>query len=334
MKNKLPLLLLIVLIWMLVSCFPEDDMITKHKAGNVNEFQAALTETYKNQIYFDLGDNKIAAQNDKTEWDIAFESSATGFHVILNSARFMKAINTHLTDFNEEYDTTGAKWLFDVSHGDLDSTAIGTWLDTNISLLPSFNELYYIDLGQDDNGNHLGFKKIIFLSVDSATYSFKYANLDGTNEKNATIFKNNKTTFTYFSFSSNTVVNIEPDKNSWDLLFSMYTTTLYDDNNVPTPYLVLGLLLNRNSVEAAFTDSINFDSLTYDYAKNLTFSSKIDYIGYEWKKYDFKAGIYTVLSTRTYVVKDTEGFLYKLRFTKFYNSLGEKGYPTVETQKL
>ena len=46
------------------------------------------------------------------------------------------------------------------------------------------------------------------------------------------------------------------------------------------------------------------------------------------------AGNYTVNSNITYIVKDTDGNYYKLRFLDFYNNKGDKGYPKFEFSRI
>ena len=71
----------------------------------------------------------------------------------------------------------------------------------------------------------------------------------------------------------------------WDLCFTQYSTILYDDNNVATPYLVRGVYINMNGTTAA-RDTINsFNDITANDISDYTFSSAQDAIGYDWKDY-------------------------------------------------
>jgi hypothetical protein len=60
----------------------------------------------------------------------------------------------------------------------------------------------------------------------------------------------------------------------------------------------------------------------------------MDFIGYDWKYYDFETGSYTVDFSRSYIIRTRAGFYFKLRFAGFYNASGEKGYPVIEFQRL
>ncbi|MFC2114515.1 HmuY family protein, partial [Bacteroidota bacterium] len=288
------------------------------------------------QAYFDLGTNSTVSQHSKMTWDLAFESSDTGYIIMLNNARFMKIVNTGTTDFyTGVFDTTGADWKFDNVSAFPDSSAIGNWADIIINPIQSYNLVYALDLGMDDEGNQLGFRKIQFVSYSDSFYFFRYAMLDGGQPDSFYIKKDQSKNFSYFSFKNGgQQLIIEPDKDKWDLLFTQYTTILYTDLGEAVPYLVLGVLQNPDRVEAAVLKNSDFNSVVFDQVITLPYSRKQDVIGYEWKKYNFSSGIYEVTTTNTYIIKDTDGFLYKLRFISFYNAQGDKGYPNFEVQKL
>ena len=69
-----------------------------------------------------------------------------------------------------------------------------------------------------------------------------------------------------------------------------------------------------------------------------SFSRRGDFIGHEWKDVEVdvnsNTAVYVVNSDKIYIVKDTEGFYYKLRFISYYNELGEKGFPVFEHKRL
>jgi len=140
-----------------------------------------------------------------------------------------------------------------------------------------------------------------------------------------------------FSISNPLEVISEPDRSNWDLLFTQYTTLLFTDEGDPYPYLVTGVLLNPALVLIAMDSITAYDDISFEKAQSMDFSKQADGIGYLWKEYDFDDGSYTVNSKIIYVIRDTRGFLYKLRFKDFYKLLNnrlQKGYPSFEYQKL
>ncbi len=73
----------------LSSCKKDELPVPKHLAGNVITSTANLESTYKWQIYYDLETNTVVGQNPKALWDLGFETSTDGFHVILNTSKTM-----------------------------------------------------------------------------------------------------------------------------------------------------------------------------------------------------------------------------------------------------
>jgi hypothetical protein len=97
---------------------------------------------------------------------------------------------------------------------------------------------------------------------------------------------------------------------------------------------VVGVLLNPNGVATARDSIHDFMDIEADSIRGLEYTTQADVISYDWKYYDFDAGVYTIVPDMNYVIRDTDGFFYKLRFIDFYNDEGVKGYPTFESVRL
>ncbi|TSA26496.1 MAG: hypothetical protein D4R67_07710 [Bacteroidetes bacterium] len=61
---------------------------------------------------------------------------------------------------------------------------------------------------------------------------------------------------------------------------------MFTDLNEPYPYLVTGVLSNRNGVEVAKDTLNDFASITFDQARQMVYSTHLDAIGYDWKYYN------------------------------------------------
>lgn len=332
------LISILLLLFILTSCFKEDKKIAPHtRKGNDSLYANWISvSTYKNQLFFDLSTNSVVAQNSKYIWDLGFESSPTGWHIVLNSSKFMSAANSGKTDFDAVTNISGLTFAYDRSSGNLDSTAISRWGDTTATPVISYNKVFVLDLGIDDVANPLGYKKIQFQKLENDKYYFHFANLDGTDKHSGSIKKDPNVSFVSYSFANGgDSVNFEPQKDKWDLLFTQYTANL-KLNNIPYPYLVTGVFLNRHKVVANREMTQPFDSITYKYVttKLGPLSHKRDTIGYAWKQYSRDKGRYTIVTNKYYVVKSVKDIYYRLRFTGFYNNSGDKGYPAFEFQKL
>lgn len=313
----------VLIILVFVSCKKDELPVQSHDAGNVFTSNVEMGSNYKYVFYYDLETNTFVGKHEKTAWDIAFEPSINGFHIITNTGKAMFVFNTQTDNFDSVKDTTGFAIgkTWDYPSGDLDSTAIGNWKEVK--------PVYILDRGYTELGVHQGFIKIQFLNVTETTYSFKYANLDGSNFKNCTVSKNTVYNFQFFSFSSNEEILIEPEKEKWDICFRQYIHVFYDPI---TPYLVLGCVLNRYNTEAVVDNTVDFSQIDYSFVSKYTFSSAINSIGYDWKEYS--SGIYTVIPSKNYVIKNRNGYFFKLHFIDFFNNSGVKGTPTWEVQKL
>ena len=140
--------------------------------------------------------------------------------------------------------------------------------------------------------------------------------------------------FQYLSFTLNDTVNIEPKKNTWDILFTQYTHVFNQDTDPPS-YLVTGVLTNYiNQIEVTVDTNNLFSDIEYNMLMNYDFSSYQDIIGYDWKYYNLDNQSYIIDSEKNYIIKDQQGYYYKMHFVDFYNDLGEKGYPMFEFQQL
>jgi hypothetical protein len=327
-KAIYPVILLLLLL--LAGCFPKDDLVVPLDI-EIIEIPYSMYDT---QIWFSLPGMNVVSHNAFPDWDLGFESNGAGHHIILNTSRFMHAGNTGSADFNGITTNICDTMIYDSSDGDLNKTAIGDWADFTDPLNPVYpKNVYIIDMGTDNNGISLGSKKITFDSLNNNIYSVHFSNLDGSDEHNAEITADPARSFTLFSFSNGGgTVAVQPSDIDWNLCFTQYSTILFDDKNVATPYLVRGVYINMNGTMAA-RDTINsFSSITAEDIPGYTFSSAQDIIGYDWK--DYKDDSYNINPDIFYIIKDHLGEYYKLKFTGFYNNSGQRGFPSFQCIRL
>ena len=310
------------IVLLLCSCQKDEIPIQPLPKGDAEIYQVELGDNYENQVYFGLLDNAVISTNKKTDWDLAFESSSTGWRIILNSSK-LERIHRSEIPFEETVQIPGENWLYDDITGNLDSTAVGNWKTDNY--------VYILDRGFDSNGVQQGYKKFEMQEVDEFSYKLRIADLNSANEEIIEVIKNPESTFTQFSFDSNQTVLVEPAQDSWDMLFTQYTE-IFEQGALP--YLVTGVLINREGYEVAETDSVKFSDIDLTYANQLEYSQAIDIIGYDWKEYNFDTGIYEIYSDQNFVIKHPTGRIYKLHFVDFYNDIGEKGAPQFEFEEL
>jgi hypothetical protein len=323
---------IVLLFVLLQSCFKEEELIPPHEQGDLEEGQAALGSLYENQVYFDLNNNEEVSSSSTVDWDLSFESSTGGWTIRLNSAKFMLAGNSQDTIFSAGLTAEDLEMKFDQSDGNPDSTAIGAWFDTGEDTTWSKRFIYLVDRGSDPSGNPLGQKKVQFDMLGDE-FLMRYSNMDNSQDTTVLINRDPSMDKVFYSFEEG-LVHIAPLPEQWSLQFTRYTTMLVTDEGEDYPYLVVGVLLNPNGVAAALDTIHDFMEMDADNVLDLEYTTRADVIGYEWKYYNFDEGLYTIEPDMHYVIRDRDGYFYKLRFVDFYSDEGVKGYPTFEFVRL
>jgi len=300
------------------------------KVGSVE-----LGPQYLFNAYYNLASNKVVQVGTNFDYDLAFECSDDGWHILLNSAMFMQAGNTFNKNFEEVNSQAGVEMNYDPSSGSLDSTAVGRWFEVSTEDTLFYKNVYVIDLGLDETGNPMGYKKVVFEDLSNGIYTVRYANLDGNEDFTTTIAKSPEVGFIGFTFNNGGgVVNFQPETSKWDLYFGQYTTLLFAGEE-PYPYLVRGVLSNRAGVRAIlYQGEKSFTELEYADVINATFPDVLDGIGHDWKYYNLEEGFYAVETDKVYVIQNAAGNYFKLHFLSYFNDEGENGYPQFEFKKL
>ncbi len=321
MKSRFLILLCIPFFF---SCEKEELPVTPHIAGDVITATVNMEQNYRWQFYYDLGTNSVVGQNLKSSWDLGFETSPSGYSIILNTSKAMFAWNTGDTNFVAVTDTAGffvnKKW--DEPSGHLDSTAIGNWTTSH--------PVYIIDRGYNENGQFQGMRKVKIESVNASGYTIRFSNMNGSGDTTFFIPKDTTYNFTFLSFSNGgQTLTVEPPKQTWDLVFTQYVHIFY---NPTEPYLVTGCLLNRYQTSASRDTTTAFSVLEYSQAMNAQLLPAVNTIGYDWKA--FINNTYITDPDLNFIIRDHAGTYYKLHFIDFYNENGIKGNPKWEMQQL
>lgn len=285
-----------------------------------------LTTGYANQVWYSL-ENDEQATAPKNNWDLAFDMKAITSSIHINT---VAGINL---------------WAYPKSNASgwasVDTNGLGTWVkrynsDTSWSLGAMGNyanpsDPTDLDWGKYDVSTHIvtgdsiyilklqngDYKKLIIESLSSGTFTFKYANLDGSGLQNATIVKSNfpGKNFAYYSLQNNMALppTREPDADKWDLIFTQYTAF------IPQAYTVTGVLHNRG-VRVAEVNNLS-DKNTYKNYGAHTMESAINIIGYDWKSYTGSG--YKLKDSTAYFVKAVDGSIWKMIFTGFASTDGK-----------
>lgn len=277
--------------------------------------------SYANQVWYSL-ENDEQGSAPKNNWDLAFDATSMGATVLVNSAAGLKLYNYPNGDISAwaSVDTTGlsawaARYNSDTSwamgamgrYADATNPFDMDWGVYNMTThVVAGDSLYIVKLVDGS------YRKLKIESLASGTYTFVYANIDGTDEHTATINKTSYSgkNFAYYSLSANASLDREPASANWQLLFGQYTAF------VPSAYTVTGVLLNKG-VEAAKVTEIA-DVTTYDDYAAHTLVTPINTIGYNWKT--FSGGAYEIADSTLFFVKTQTDDIWKVVMTGFTGS--------------
>ncbi len=308
---------------LLYACEREEDPIQPYDRGGVETVQIAMGENYGTQVWYDLGTQQVVSTNERSAWDIAFDCSATSNNIFLNTSVAMKAAPVPGAVFEDVTSDAGLFYRPDHPEGHSDSLSFANWETT-----PA---VWVLDLGFRASGTSRGKRKVSVEMTADGAYSIRHAKLDGTEEGTAIIQKDDRFNWLAFSFTTNSSIEIEPIKETYDLCFTTYTTVFYDPY---LPYLVNGVLLNPHNTQAVRDTMDDFSALNLDILADRDLTTQANIIGYNWKSYNLAEGAFTVFPQIVYLVQDSEGFYYKMHFIDFYDANGIKGHPLFEMQRL
>lgn len=283
--------------------------------------------SYANQIWYQLetGAETAAA---KTDWDIAFKTEAMSVAIFTNAGTQLWKYPTGDTAAWATVDTAGiSAWEEGVNAetdwevGALNAVAGADQFDYGWGTYDMVTHnitghvIFIIKLVNGD------YKKLWIRQLVSTTgtYTFTYANLDGTDQEEVTFLKSDYAgkDFGYYSLSGNQAADLEPASEDWDLYFTQYTAMVEMGPDVIVPYGVTGVLASEG-VELIQVDEV--DQETYVDYESETFSTEKNIIGYDWKTYDMESGSYLIADSTVFFAKDKAGSIWKLVFTGFGGS--------------
>ncbi|MFL2573955.1 MAG: T9SS type A sorting domain-containing protein [Flavobacteriales bacterium] len=282
----------------------------------------SLLPSYTNQSFYSLENGEVANLNN-TDWDLAFSTATMSSSIRINAGIGTELYSYPLgdtTDWNNFNSSNLSNWLpiynsdtnWFVGAFDKNSTSMfdmGWGMYSMITHHVTGDSLYAIKTVGGD------WKKLWIQKLANDEYTFKYANLDGTNEINTSVSKFNYSdkNFIYYSLDQNSVLDREPNSIDWDITFTKYITPVQG-----MPYGVTGVMSN-DGVQVAQVDNLPDPNSYTDYSQHLM-STEINTIGYDWKSFDMSTFSYSVEPYRCYFVKDLQDKVWRIIFTSFEGS--------------
>ncbi|MCE7055162.1 hypothetical protein LZF95_10790 [Algoriphagus sp. AGSA1] len=297
--------------------------------------------TYPNTAYiqFRTGTQTAVARE---SWDLAF-ATGSEFKVLINGTTGAMASATGETDINavsaadmSAADSAAITYSVPnnvaIDHVDDVSNPLTAPAIEAISSTETNNEVYILNRGSSA-ATERPWKKIRIIRNGDG-YTLQHADADATTFTSVDIPKDNDLNFVYFSFEDG-IVDVEPGKNSWDITWTAsISSTNFGGGSIPYFYqdLVYHNIYGGSAAAQVLEEDIAYENFTTQDAENLTFSiSDRLTIGSSWR--------YTggpppsdpphAFDTIYYIVKDSEGNIYKVRFLSLTKD-GERGRPSLE----
>ena len=295
---------------------------------------------FTQQAFVDL--SKLQSNSlDKSIWDLAFYN-ASGHHVTLNSTTQVMARPLDKTDLAAvtAEDTVGfasemqigftatppaTAWI-DQPNGDLSKTAIAP-----IASNGAENKVYIIKR----TGENVAWKKVK-ITQNGDGYTIAYANIDDADFETAEISKSDSHTFVHFDLD-NGIVDYTPEKENWDLMYGTHTEKFpFMGSSIPYSFNDF-IIINRHKTSAAMVmieGNTTYEGFNLQQAGNLELSSTINSIGSSWRQGGGPGSSPAVFDDRFFVIQDSQGNYYKIRFISLTDENNERGLTTFEYKIL
>jgi len=311
------------------------------------------------------GEPKPPKSNHRENWDLGFYCGDE-YRVMLNTSLVMSvgkienannidAVNSNtvkdLKNFVQAANFTDNAKYIDNPNGYILNQTSGI---EAINLDDNLNNVYLLNMGYKvysgttvpgtvyNIGDTRGWKKIRILRYSSG-YKIQYADLDETSHKEFIISKDADYNYRFFSFTTGNYADIQPKKKEWDLCFTVFTNlTLNPVNNLDTSYVYADVFLH-NILGGATTYEIttatgqgetaynNFKREDVDDTKFISNDQRA--IGSNWRTTTGQNGA-EVYANKFYILKDGDGFYYKIRFLRMKDDKNNRGYPQFEYKPL
>lgn len=287
------------------------------------QVEISIGAQYVNDAWYSLETGLVDTVTRNT-WDLGFTTSSFSISILANHAAGVEVYTYSKGDTADwaALDTAGMAWK--PLYNSIDSRDEGAF-SSNATGHPDYGWGIYNMTTHNITGDSLyviktvdgAYKKLaIEMRGSSAnTWEFKYANLDGSDEQDILLNTGDYTTksFVYYHIGGNSVVDLEPAKEDWDLVF-----TRYWDYNIP--YFVTGVQTNETHIVVQEVQEEGLDQATFVDYEESAFSPDISIIGSDWKSINMTTFTYEVATDVVYFLKkygESDSSYFKIYFTAF-----------------
>lgn len=349
-----------------VAVAPIEGAIAEPKVGGATE---------PNQVWIDLSEidpvtkGPVQTLTKRTDWDLALYSG-TEFKVVLNSSIMMAAAKIpNVTDLSQVTEATVSALKTQVQVANFNPSN-EIYIDDVKGNFPSSytaiekieendsqNAIYLVNMGKEiytgsvptgsvaTSGDSRGWKKLQVIRSGEG-YKVKSADINGENYYEVTVNKNAAYNYNFISLKNKKEIAIQPEKKKWDLCFTVFTNTITGAGS----YIFADFVTTNNvggtgayevvvPAPASGVEAYNsFKTSDIDQSKFIYTDQRV--IGANWRNPVGVNGL-EVYGDRFYIIKDSNGYYFKLRFTRLVKAdsdgqgtKGERGFPSFEYKPL
>lgn len=331
--------------------------------------------TQPNQVWIDLSETDpitkgpVQKLTRRTDWDLALYSGPE-FKVVLNSSIMMAAAKIpNVTDFSQVTEATVSTLKNQVQVANF-NPANEVYIDDvkgnfpsgytaieEIKANDSENAVYLVNMGKEiyngsvplgsvaTGGDSRGWKKVQIIRSGEG-YKVKSADIDGNNYFEITVAKNALYNYNFISLKNKNEVSIQPEKKKWDLCFTVFTNTIAGAGSyIYADFVTINNIGGTGAYEVivpAGTSGVeaynNFKTSDINSSKFIYNDQRV--IGSNWRNPVGTNGL-EVYGDRFYILKDPNGYYFKLRFTRLTKAntddqgvKDERGFPSFEYKPL
>jgi len=310
----------------------------------------AMGTGYANDVFYELkqGSTKYQVGND---WHLAFQMTAfpePNFNAAIRASHAKKGVEVYVikksvstsifnnitaadtvgfTDPSLQLSNVDTSWgtgAFYQNRNVLDPFSYG-WGEYSMSSHHLMGTSVYL-VKSGGNAYKLWVQQYISNPSDSIKYTFRIAKLDGSNDRTIDLYRKSSNAvftdrlFAYYNIDSNTIINREPSRHTWDMLFTQFRQNVMGPGGIMQPYNVTGVLTNQY-VEVAEIRAVHVDDpIHLTSFKTYSRTTNIDEIGSDWKTYvnPGPSGYYQMADSTSYFIKTkTDNSYYQVYFTRF-----------------
>lgn len=325
MKSNL-ILFLLSFAFFFSSCLKKEEPFPLPPQGDAQNQLIDIGNNYMTQVFYSFT-NGIVKSNQYDIWDVSFDVDPEVNELWMNGGKNVLIYPSGQNDFSYQLPTgvNSSQWLYDHPSFEAGNSGLGFLNPEN-----HLGELLFVRIGSKDF-------KIQVLEANASFYKIKVGSKTDVEGEEVILNKDQDYNYVYYSFKDG-VVQPEPVKTDWDMVFTRYRTVFagLNTDGGDLPYLVNGILINTYNTLGASdsTRDFNFNDFGLKEAQTFDLNNRRESIGYNWKLVNINTAEYTILPKRMLLLKDQQQQLWKFHFVSFYDENGQRGKPQFEYIRL